>query len=215
MSVLAEGKKEGIKVTTQLPPTGVGSQWQIENTHLLSGLWNNPFLIASISVRLETMKLWEQLENLTGYNRMLLQGSPGIGKSTELYGWVQYKRATAKVIYINYSRLAGYKILVCCEASAEITRHCFGIKQDVTGFLEILYDKWHPDYMVYDGFTKETNMLHFAIGERFACVVVFCTSYLASAELSSGDIVALSGVGLIDYNMDSGTFEEFSYRYSI
>src|SRR4051812_7832505 len=71
--------------------------WEITNNSLIG----NDLDSVTIYVRNESVRLWSELEssNITN-TRMIIQGSPGIGKSTELYGWVLFKRRSCKVLYV-------------------------------------------------------------------------------------------------------------------
>ncbi len=126
----------------------------------------------------------------------MIQGSPGIGKSTELYGWVQYKTSqpNSTIIYVSFSNTHGYDILVCKEAT--ITRYALENTDldELVSLLRSLYDEHNPQYMVYDGFTHDNNMIFDAFRLSFDCVVIYCTSYQASRAIKSRDYVESLGI---------------------
>jgi hypothetical protein len=71
-------------IAAQSALPGKGEVWVVENTELLSN--TALFRVKSIYIRQETVRLWNKLQTLQKENRMVIQGSPGIGKSTEVFG---------------------------------------------------------------------------------------------------------------------------------
>jgi len=71
----------------------VGSLFDISNFKYLGLAGSN-----QIYVRRESKRLWETLEALTASDLLYVDGPPGVGKSTELYGWCMHKSQTITAI---------------------------------------------------------------------------------------------------------------------
>lgn len=72
------------------------------------------------------MKLYSQLDVSLPDSLLLLQGCPGIGKTTELFGWVQKRSEESTVLWIHYDKQQGVALVVCTP-TAFIYRHITGI----------------------------------------------------------------------------------------
>lgn len=190
-------------VSTQVEVNETEHVWEVEYLNL-SGLAP----CSKLFVRDETRELWLKLNSLSGTNRMIIQGPPGVGKSTELYGWVQFQRKEKNVLYIHRNAASGDFILVC-------TRE--GIKQYFLGRLQpdldntlrrlllLLKQEVKLDIVVCDGYQKENGMLHGVIGEFKNQIVIYCSSYRASNDIKGEafQTLALTHGDLVIFEMDS------------
>jgi hypothetical protein len=168
----------------------------------------------TIYVRQESMKLWSKLEELEGStHRLIIQGSPGIGKSTELYGWLQFKRRSHRVIYLFDNKELGHEIWLCDDS--KIAKYTFASNcpiKIVQHQLTDLYKTFQPSIVVCDGYTKESNMLMFLCNYLyFQCAVVYCSSYKAAADIKSRTHEALirNNSSCDVANMDSWSLHEY------
>jgi hypothetical protein len=161
--------------------------------------------------------LWNKLEKLGGTtHRLIIQGSPGIGKSTELYGWLQYKRNSHKLIYLSDGKELGYDLWLCDDS--KIVKYTFDRIELVKDQLKNLYKTFQPSIIVCDGYTKESNMLMFLCNYLyFRCAVVYCSSYKAAADLKSRTYEGLirnnSNCDII--SMDSWSFDDYSAAFDM
>jgi hypothetical protein len=173
----------------------------------------------AIYVRQESMELWNNLEKLEGKHRLIIQGSPGIGKSTELYGWLQYKRRFRKLIYLFYTEESGHELWLCDDS--KIVKHTFVSNcciEFVRDQLANLYKTFRPSIIVCDGCTKESNMLMFLCNYlNFQCVVVYCASYKAASDISSRLHEALirNNSNCHVVNVDSWLLHDYSAAFDV
>jgi hypothetical protein len=183
--------------------------WIIENLNL-SGLAECPKCFA----RKETLDLWAKLQGLNLTNRMIIQGPPGIGKSTELYAWVQYKRKERNILYLHFSSCKGIFILVCTPDYIQqyvlyVATTTLLIKDFILSLSENLKVKF--DIVVCDGFLQQSGMLSLVFSIFREQIVIYCSSYKASNEVKgeSRQILAKEHGSLITFEMNSWQFCDY------
>ena len=93
-------------------------------------------LVPKLFVRAASMALWNKLQNLTPDNLFtIITGSPGVGKSTELFGWLSYKGATEPTVWMHFF-LSGVDYVVFQPSKAPVYGKCKG--KDALHVMDVL-----------------------------------------------------------------------------
>ena len=137
-----------------------------------------------------------------------------MGKSTELYGWVQFQRKNKNVLYIHRNAEVGDFILVC--TSVGINQYCLGrlqpdLNNSLRRLLLLLKQSVQFDIVVCDGYRKEDGMLHGVFGEFKNQIVIYCSSYRASIDIKGEayHTLVLRHGDLVTFEMDSWKLQQY------
>lgn len=85
--------------SNQCPLTEVGTVWDIENFSY--SCLSTSDTLRSIYVREECVRLWRMLDSLVPNDILFVDGAPGVGKSTLVYGWLMYMAASKNVLWVD------------------------------------------------------------------------------------------------------------------
>jgi hypothetical protein len=193
--------------------SSVGMSWTAHNM-LVSGFGLGNYESKDFFVRQATIDLWDQLNSLVvaklpvagrDYRALWIQGCPGVGKSSVLFGWVNYKATNgSKVLWVHESgkrfyvtRYDGMGYAMCSNLNM----------RDPTFWSEFqsIVSCVKYDIIVLDGvkeFMKELYLNSFR--DYTDSLLVGCTSY-QSCSYNSED-------GLFNYKkcvVNSWTLDEY------
>ena len=218
--------------STQAVIGEVSTIWEVDSLQY-SGLKAN----GKVYVRAESKLLWKELENIHigetdlsnppnaalsiqhgGYNdstsvkreRMIVQGPPGIGKSTELYGWIQHKRKTHKILYCHYDGDCHHVVLFDMHG---LTKYLVVEDDGASSILKQLIANQIPkdvQIAVCDGYPKDKSLFTRLCSSFTQCPVINCSSYGATYFMNTEYVAkCYSEGGLSIFDMNSWTLEEY------
>jgi hypothetical protein len=182
----------------------VGSFWDV-TSFKYSGLVGSN----QIYVREESRRLWDVLEKLNKNDLLFVDGPPGVGKSTELYGWSMYKsRSTDKKVLWLHKGLKG----ICCIF---LNRHRDTVytlvAENLVNGLQNLWSSLEADIVVFDGFTSDTfkDLVGFFFYKKV--ILIGCSSYSTGRLLKSCDHEEIDRLMKRKYfTMNSWKFSEYT-----
>jgi len=130
----------------------------------------------------ESIKLWEFLGDKSQYK--FISGCPGIGKSTEVFGWVQYQAITKSVLWIhNGPQHVGFTYFNPDDGNKKIKVTTKTKKGDITKENEYpgIDDSLKAySIIVYDGFTKNCmDIFHRILWINKDATIICCSSISA------------------------------------
>lgn len=171
----------------QFQPTGlfkgiekVDSLWTVREL-FRSGLANEPAKDElSLYVRGESIELWAALNNAlttsnTQKNNFWLQGPPGVGKSTELYGWMMFTAQTQHKSAIWFHLRGSGNIYVVMFQNGIWSSGILNKRDTCTAFLESMNYKF--GIVIFDAIREGMKELLCSAIDKEHKLVIACTSY--------------------------------------
>ncbi len=131
----------------------------------------------TIYVRKDVVELWEFLGR--DLNLAMVQGLPGVGKSTVVWSWARFKAKSTIVYWLHASRFGwSFAILIGNQVySKEIT------PPDLPGFLTV---QQQDGILIADGVTEETRQE----------VLTSCSMWCKAREKGKRNFVLVSSESL-------------------
>jgi hypothetical protein len=141
-----------------------------------------------VYVREESWEIWNVLYDVVSSNSRIITGYPGIGKSTEIFRWVENKRNTCKILWIHYSMIFGISCTSCLLDRFIKYNFESTINENLKAFIPELVRIYRIQVLVCGGFRKESNMPSFCLSCLIEkCIVVYFSSYNAATEIKGGE----------------------------
>jgi hypothetical protein len=183
----------------------LGSVWTVSDFNF-SGLSNDT--LKNVYVRKACVDMWHKLEALETNNILFLDGAPGVGKSTELFGWSLYKAKT-KVVWwlhgdVGQTTMINLQTGDCCLFPS----NCY-----VNNISDSILHAVQPNsIVVLDGFTDAFQNIFRRILSIKEYIIIGCTSFSADKGFNTSDYAEMQSVYgkvLVRFTMDSWLFEEY------
>ena len=163
-----------------------------------------------VYVREECVKLWNSLNMEVLVNNTFITGCPGVGKSTVLFGWVQYHGIHGKsILWVHYT-IVGVYIVVWRNSIMEST--ICSLNNYEAAMLQII-NRNKEIVIICDGFPASRQIMSSAFSTFRDNKIILCTSYNAMLELNSENYVTLLNEGMLKVDMMSWTFEDYLQAY--
>ena len=166
-----------------------GSTWII-NHMVYSGLSES----ASITLykRDEALRLWSDLNNLkvkaspAKKDLLFVAGCPGIGKSTEIYGWAVLQALTKSVLWVHYSLSGVYFARFAPENRQVAVKH-FKVATRLSDAWMNAIEHFASDLVILDGFRGDNCKTVLGVGLNCCNVLVWCSSFAFHAILKQDE----------------------------
>ncbi len=165
------------------------STWTI-NHMKYSGLSESESI--TIYKREEAIRLWNELNNLevkvspAKKDLLFVAGCPGIGKSTEVYGWAVMQAKLKSVLWVHYSLAGVFCARLFPENGCVKVKH-FSINSRDLNALESAVEQFFSDIVILDGFSGENCKTLLGTGMNCCSILVWCSSFAFSSTLKPAE----------------------------
>eukprot|EP01006_Ploeotia_vitrea_P036621 TRINITY_DN66042_c11_g1_i4.p1 TRINITY_DN66042_c11_g1~~TRINITY_DN66042_c11_g1_i4.p1 ORF type:complete len:669 (+),score=-51.18 TRINITY_DN66042_c11_g1_i4:110-2116(+) len=203
--------KVDISTADQVAMSDLGTKWVVNNINL-SGL--SMVEDKTVYVRKACKEMWTTLEDLEKTDILLIRGVPGVGKSTELFGWCMFKAKEKNVWWIHSG----------CEKITMINlkkgeQYILNINLLPLKICNVIANAVNADsIVVVDGFTKDFASVFRGVLAIKDIYVIGCTSFSAISHFNTGNItdaLKTKGSKFCNFTMDSWTYEEYCAAYNL
>ena len=164
-----------------------GGTWTISNMNVSGLIATNS---VDIFIREESEVLQQKLDDLQDKDVLFVGGCPGIGKSTQIYGWaiVKAKCSRQSVLWVHYT-LTGVYFARFAWNDTEFTVVHFTLNAEDTKSLYAAMLQYSSDVVILDGFRGDGCKV--LLGKGMICaknVLIWCSSFAFASTLKQDEV---------------------------